>query len=119
MTATRLNPLSVYADEPYKSKSVPSATWTNLNSVELSAGKWLVIASAEYDTNATGNRRCRIQTTGQAMTCCMAAASGSATVVPFYHIMDLSATQTVYVTGYQNSGSSITGYGRITAVRLA
>lgn len=106
-------------------KSVATATWTPLGSVTLDAGVWVVVFSAQFASNATGRRSINLSTTSGSTSLNvqaalqLQAANGGYTVVSRANILDVSATTTYYLNGYQNSGSTLTTTSDIRAARIA
>ena len=103
--------------------SLATSTVTNVCSKSLTAGTWVVTASCTISSNATGRRIAKLTTTsndaddGYGAVKTMAV-SGATTVFNLCIVRSLSATTTVYLTAWQNSGSALTVAGRIRAVRI-
>lgn len=98
-------------------------TGTNLTSISLVAGKWVVSGAVTFASNATGYRRITLTTTSGASSSGFAnatrAVSDAATYMTTTGVFNLTGTTRVYLAGIQNSGSSINvTAASITAVRI-
>lgn len=105
--------------------NVASGSWTNLASVTLPSGVWLILAKARFASNSTGRRGVRISTSssgsevGQLAVDSETAINGSETHVSCMWITsNLSSSASFYLHGWQNSGSSLSTLPRIKAVRI-
>lgn len=92
--------------------SLTSATSTDLRSVSLPAGKYLLIGQASFASNATGNRRLTIGVSSATIASGIAwewvpALSGASTRLNLTGYYEFSATTTVYLVAWQNSGSAL------------
>lgn len=103
--------------------SAPSGVWSDgFNSVELSAGSWIVQGSIYFPSNSTGKREIELMNTGHSA---YGQRTIENTVVGDYTILSvtcpvrLSSTTTMQVRGWQNSGSAMTITGYIYAIRVA
>lgn len=103
-----------------------SNTWTSVGGIELPAGTYLVVASADWSTNATGQRKISLNTTpnsspswGFVYLDYRNAVSGDYTTNRIVASVRLTATTTVYMNVWQNSGSSLTIYPRASIFKLA
>lgn len=106
--------------------SVSAATGTNVNlrSISLTKGVWIVCARAQFASNATGRRAAKLSTTSAesgnvVSTISMTAINGSTTQISVTRCFSVTASsQTVYLVGWHNAGSSLTCYGEIEAARI-
>lgn len=120
------NPLTVRYITP-DGVSVSNNSWKTLCSITFEKGVWIVTAFAQFSSNATGRRESMFSTTqdsGDNPYRSMSrdnqvAVNGALTYCRFVDIYEISSPLTLYLNSYQNSGSSITTYGRIYAVRIA
>lgn len=107
--------------------SMTNSAWVNsICTVSLAAGTWVIAATLQISSNATGRRIAVLSTSSgnpsdadrrQNSAECMAV-NGDATYLNVSTTMVLSATTTVYLKGWQNSGSALSAYGYISAVRV-
>lgn len=110
-------------------KSVPSATNTNLTSLSLEAGTWVVTGGVRFPNNATGYRRMNIATTSENVNADvqLPALSGASTQLAYTLIVSPTSTTTYYLNCYHNAGSALSlvagggenGVNFIRAVRIA
>ena len=106
-------------------KSVSSGTsWVNLGSFNLQAGTWVVVCFSTWTTNADGYRGiCISATSGGDQISLIAtdirpAVSGNRTPIRIVTLLTPTSDTTYYLNGMQNSGSTLTAYPRIMAVRI-
>lgn len=106
--------------------SVSTETWTDLANISHDAGTFLVIAHAQFAVNSTGNRFMRLtdssgssQVVDASAQDTRAAISGANTQMHNAYTVTASSSGTWYLTGYQNSGSTLTTYGYIQLIQLA
>ena len=104
--------------------SIPTSTNSNLASIELTAGTWLVNARAQFPSNATGRRAAKLSTTSADSSNLIStdirnAVSGGTTNIQTERLFALSSQSTVYLVVMQDSGGSLSCTGDIQAVRLA
>ena len=101
-------------------------TPTNICSITLPAGTWIIEATAQFATNATGRRYILLTTTSKGtaaadlrQTCTQTSAvNGGNTFLHTGAIKVYNSQVTLYLVGYQNSGGSLNTYGYISAVRI-
>ena len=96
------------------------SNWANTNaSVELDAGTWLLVGSARFPTNTTGNYRemyfYNIDNSG-AYNVSSAPATGGNVVLNNMVITKITSKKTVSV--YARSGTTLSVSGRIMAIKL-
>jgi hypothetical protein len=112
-----------------EAKSVPSATNTNLTSLSLEAGTWVVTGGVRFPNNATGYRRMNITTSSASPNADvqLPALSGASTQLAYTLIVSPTSTTTYYLNCYHNAGSALSlvagggenGVNFIRAVRIA
>lgn len=110
-------------------KSVSSGTNTNLTSLSLEAGTWVVTGGVRFPNNATGYRRMNITTTSAAVNADvqLPALSGASTQLAYTLIVSPTSTTTYYLNCYHNAGTALSlvagggenGVNFIRAVRIA
>ena len=104
--------------------SLANGTAKNITSQSFTAGTWLVTGTAEFPANATGRRAVQLSETSAGDSIAtqsrsiVAPANGGPTVAQFTFVLDVTATKTYYLVGYQNSGSSLSTTGVIDAIRI-
>ena len=103
---------------------VSTSTNTDVASITLTAGTWLVNARLQFASNSTGRRAAKLSTTSVdssnvISTDARNAVDGGATNIQTERLFALSSQSTVYLIGWQNSGSTLSCTGDIQAVRLA
>lgn len=100
------------------SYSVASGTVTQLGSVTLQPGLYIIQYTCQFASNATGYRQCSFSTTSSSisdtshLTDSRAAVTGATTQTEVVTIINITATTTYYLLAQQNSGSSLTAYPR-------
>lgn len=104
--------------------SVATSTNTNVASITLPIGVWLVNSRLQYASNATGRRGTKLSTTsaesGNVLsTDVRNAVDGGTTQIQTERVFALTGESTVYLVGWQNSGSALSCTGEIQAVRIA
>lgn len=105
------------------SVSVSSGSWANVVTLSLPAGVWLVNARVSYPANSTGTRWAKLSTTSQDSTNNISVVNQNANSAGTVHmhttrVFTLTATKTVYLLGYQNSGAALSCSGAIEASRI-
>lgn len=101
--------------------SVASGTETSVASISLSAGVWVVNCTVRFASNATGYRRATIKHDGTnwiSENAASPAIDGTYTWVNIPMNYKLTATTSIELFAYQNSGSALSCYGRIYATRI-
>lgn len=106
--------------------SMANSTYANICSISLPAGTWVIEATAQFANNATGRRFAFISATSASSSgsdirqtgANANAVSGSSTLLHCGCTKVLTATTTIYLIGWQNSGEALSTYGCITAVRI-
>ena len=104
--------------------SVASGTTTNMGSITLPAGLWLITVTARWSANASGHRQCWLSTssTGSAKdfgsVVSYPAVNGAITSEQLTCFISISSQTTYYIVVQQNSSSSITCNTRYSTCRL-
>lgn len=120
--ATPLNTVTYIAPS---SVSVATATWKTVADITFTRGIWIVSAFAQFNSNATGRRGAvfsESQDDGTAYRSMsndnQVAVNGALTFCRFVDIYEISTSKTFYLNAYQNSGSALTTFGRIYAIKI-
>lgn len=110
-------------------KSVSSGTNTNLTSISLEAGTWVITGGVRFPNNATGYRRMNISTSNASgwADVQLPALNGASTQLAYTVIVSPTATTTYYLNCYHNAGSALSlvaggsenGINFLRAVRIA
>lgn len=106
--------------------NMSTSAYTNIASVSLAAGTWVICATAQFASNSTGRRYAFLSTTSQSSSAAdlrqhgasATAVNGGTTYLNVSCTMALTTSSTVYLIGWQNSGANLNTYGCITAVRI-
>lgn len=107
--------------------SIPTSSYRSIGSISLEAGTWVVTYGFQYGSSSSGLRSTFMYTSSNVTasndwyraTCIQTpAASGGSTYHHGSFIVNPSATTTYYLSGWQNSGSSLNCTGNITAVKV-
>lgn len=111
--------------EPASTDSVNIAHYTNTNicSVSLSPGIWLITGRIRFETNTTGQRTAKISTVSAdtssvISTTMMPAFTGMWTHVTAIRCLSLASQTTVYLVGWQNSGATLECNGEMECTRI-
>lgn len=111
--------------------SVATQTNTNLTSISLEAGTWVITGGVRFPNNATGYRRMNIATSSAASWADvqLPASSGASTQLAYTVVVNPTSTKTYYLNCYHNAGttlnliagsaSSENGINFLRAVRIA
>jgi hypothetical protein len=106
--------------------SVSSGSWKTVAEITFTRGIWVVSAFAQFNSNATGRRGAIFSETQDDGTAYRSmsndnqvAVNGALTFCRFVDIYEVSSSKTFYLNAYQDSGSALTTYGRIYAVKIA
>ena len=101
-------------------------SYTNIGSITLGAGRWIIYAVAQFSANANGVRGMAFSKTSGSSTPVSQWAqdrasglSGAATFCKCVHMEALTAQTTFYVNAMQNSGSALNAFARVIAMRIA
>lgn len=90
-------------------KAISSEVITNITSLELPSGTWVVTGRVRFSANSTGYRRAGFGTTDSegAIQVQTPAVTGAVTQLTLTKIIEVSSNTTYYLNAYQNSGSSL------------
>lgn len=90
-------------------KTISSEVVTNITSLELPSGTWVVTGRVRFSANSTGYRRAGFGTTNSegAIQVQTPAVTGAVTQLTLTKIIEVSSNTTYYLNAYQNSGSSL------------
>lgn len=115
---------SVIGDSP---SGIPlaSGSYVSIAKVTLPAGTWVVTFGCAFSTNSTGYRKLVLSATQNSPTnyqrgsnASVNAVSGEYTFMGTTAVIVLTTNTTLYLNAYQNSGSSLTAYPYINAVKI-
>lgn len=104
--------------------SVDTATATDLGSVSLTTGKWLLICSIDWAPNNTGYRQIAfsgsLNPSREAASTTVALTDiGKETYQQISRVYDVSTAETVTLYGYQTSGATINAMPYIKAIKIS
>lgn len=103
----------------YAQVTIPNGTSDNATSVTITeAGKYLVIINTSWSSNSSGQRYIGLWTTFEEWLTSFNAEGLGACLMTASIVKDFNANDTVAVRGFQNSGSSLTFSGSVTAIKL-
>ena len=115
---------SVISDSP-SSSSLASGSYVSKANVTLPAGTWVVTFGCAFSTNSTGYRKIVLSATQNSSTnyqrgsnASANALSGEYTFMGNTAVIVLTTNTTLYLNSFQNSGSSLTAYPYIKAVKI-
>lgn len=110
-------------------KSVSTGTNTNLTSISLEAGTWVITGGVRFPNNGTGYRRMNIGTSSASSWADvqLPALSGASTQLSYTVIVSPTSTKTYYLNCYHTAGTSLSlaaggsenGINFLRAVRIA
>lgn len=106
--------------------SIATGTWTTVASVTLATGTWLLMYVGAFGTNSTGVRRMLLATSADSSSTSVGAISednrnalvGLSTSLQNVFYYKATSQTTLYLNVWQNSGSTLTGFGRIRTLRI-
>ena len=109
------------------SKTVSTSSITNIISLSIpSAGIWVIAAGARFASNSTGRRAAILSTANGSWAVddygdlfSVPAVNGDYTEGSICKVVTTTGSQTFYLNAFQNSGTSLTVYATIRAVRIA
>lgn len=125
MTYSRLNAINDITVHTLTNVNVANNTATKLGEITLSAGKWLLIGVCGWDSNSTGMRRFSLSDSNSLTqhrlnsTMAVPVSGFNQNMPPVVEAFTITAQKTYYMYGFQNSGSTLTAYPAITAIKLA
>ena len=122
-SASDVDPIgTIVADSASVSLASNASSPSEVTSVTLPAGTWVIQGTVSFAANATGTRLITISpTSGSSQTSTVvqvSAASAGGTYLHTGFIVALSASTTYYLNARQNSGSTLTTQGWLRAVRI-
>lgn len=110
-------------------KSVSTGTNTNLTSISLEAGTWVLTGGVRFPNNSTGYRRMNIGTSSASSWADvqLPALSGASTQLAYTVVVSPTSTKTYYLNCFHNAGTSLSlaaggsenGINFLRAVRIA
>lgn len=109
-------------------RTVSSGTHTNIASITLPAGSWVVYCGVRFPANATGRRQANLSVTSGSNSAdwVTTPVNGAVTQFAFTKLISHTVAQTFYLNVYQNSGSNMSfqagsaaNFNCIYAVRIA
>ena len=103
--------------------SVPDSTSTDICSISLPPGVWIVTGLIVYEMNATGRRSIRLSTTSRDQTnvpshIMQLAVPSAATRISTTRCFTLANQATVYLVGGHGAGTTLTCSGKIEATKI-
>ena len=104
--------------------TVANKAWTQIGSITLSEGTYIIHAHGAFPNNSTGYRAIALNTTTNAAQmdrfslARQAPANGDTTELNFTKIQPVSESTTYYLNAYQTSGSSLSVTGGLRAIRI-
>lgn len=118
-----VNGMGTQVTDSQSSVSVASSTNTDVASVSLTAGIWMVCAKCQFPANSTGKRAVKLSTvsgeSGNVLSTNVQNAAGSGTTqMSTSRLFKLPSACTVYLVCSQTSGGSLSCAGDIEATRL-
>lgn len=96
-------------------------SFTQLQTMALDAGVWLVLGGTSWANNATGFRQITLTNTNSAAadrTAPMHAATNGGSVIQVVRVFYMASAGTVYLWAKQNSGSTLTAWPYIQSIKL-
>ena len=118
-------PANTVLSESPNSVSVASGSWKTVASMTFPRGVWLLTAFAQFASNTSGRRSVKLCASQDDSTAIrnmssdyQAPVNGDITLCRFVDVLQVASQTTYYLNAYQNSGSSLTTYGRMTAIKL-
>lgn len=107
------------------SSSLTNASWVTKANVTLDPGIYILAFGCSFGQNQTGRREIRLSSSQNVDTATVRgagssinAATGSTTLLNCITILKINSQQTKYLNCFQNSGSSLTVYPWIRAIRI-
>lgn len=118
-------PANTVLSESPNSISLSSGSWKTTASITFSRGIWLLSAFVQFASNTSGRRSAVLSTSQDDGTSIRNMSSdnqtpvnGAITLCRFVDVLQIPTQTTYYLNAYQNSGSSLTTYGRMTAIKI-
>lgn len=102
--------------------SMTNSGYTNVASINVAAGTWVVYGNIAWASNATGRRYVYISTASQSTVAARAAScnavNGGTTYQNVAGVIAVGSATTFYLVGWQNSGAALNATGYLRAVRI-
>lgn len=105
--------------------SVSNNAWKTVASITLPRGIWILSGYTQFNSNSTGIRSTVLSTSQDSGTSTRNMSSdlrtntgNNTSKLHFVDIYQIATQTTYYLNAYQNSGSAITTYGRMTAIKI-
>lgn len=106
--------------------SVANASWETTAEITLGRGIWILSGYIQFNSNATGIRSAVLSASQDSGTSTRnmssdtspAMTSGNSTKLHFVDVYQIASETTYYLNAYQNCGSALTIYGRLTAIKI-
>lgn len=121
----KIGAVGTYTYSEPSSSSLTNNSWTAKANITLTKGTYIIYGGAAFGQNQTGRRQMVINQSQNADTTYQRGASsnvnatvGSTTTVSAVCMVTLAASATFYLNLYQNSGSSLTVYPWLRAMRI-
>jgi hypothetical protein len=118
-------PVNTVISEAPNGVSVASGSWKTVASITLTRGIWILSGYTQYNSNSTGIRSTVLSesqddgTSTRNMSSDLRTNTGNNTSkLHFVDIYQIATQTTYYLNAYQNSGSAITTYGRMVAIKI-
>ena len=114
----------IVTDTTTSSVSMATSTYANFGSLTLSPGVWLVVYGGEFSVNGTGYRWINLTpdssspASGTRWTSSIDGNSSRTVNIIKSRPMMVNETTTYYLFGWQNSGSTLTGYPILCAIKI-
>jgi len=119
--AKRINYNSIVLGEA-KQVSSGSDNFTQLQTIDLPAGVWLITAGASFGNNANGYRQIGLTNADSIsvdrLSPTAAAVNGSGTGMSLMRVFYLASAGTIYLWGRHNAGAALSVYPYMQAVQL-
>lgn len=118
------NPIGAYYEKAISAVAVANDTGVNVQTMNCSAGRWLITGHLQFATGtATGYRSIGLTTSSGALdgngTDMRGGVANAGLYVSTARVFNLTGTATIYCVARQTSGAATTVTGRMVAVRLA
>lgn len=112
------NPTLTHFREAPDSFSVPTSTERTLLTHTFGEGQWIIVLGAQWASNGNGYRRINTSNGRDEKNIILGNPNGENTQF-FVLIKTFTTTETITLSGYQTSGSSLTVYPYISAIKLS
>lgn len=123
-TFSAKTPKTIY--ENSASVSLANNAWKTVSTITLTEGTWIVTGYVQFNNNSTGMRSTVLSLAQNDSNAIRAMSSdlrlntgNNSAKLHFTDIYEITSSTTCYLNAYQNSGSALTTYGRVYAVRIS